>query len=70
MTQKEISDFLFNDKAVEKAKSETPEPVNEYIRYLERQNFALWDTAYEKGYGKEVEEYIAKHGNDRIPFEW
>lgn len=70
MTQKEVNAFLFNSKAVDEARSMTPEPVNEYIRYLERQNYALWDAAYRHGFYQDVEEYMVKHGNDPIPFEW
>ena len=70
MTQKQLSAFLDNTEALSELKSMTPEPVNEYIRYLERRNFALWDVFYQHHLGAEAEAYVKEHGDDPVPFEW
>ena len=70
MTRKEADAFLLDTEAVGRAKSMTPETVNEFIRSLQRQNCALWEYACHKSTLGEVQEYLDEHGDDPLPFEW
>jgi hypothetical protein len=58
------------EKALREAKPNTPEPVNGYIRKLEREMFHLWSFVMQEGFCQEATEYLNEHKDEEIPFEW
>ncbi len=59
-----------DEKALREAKPETPEVVSEYIRKLEREAFHLFAFIMGEGLYQEAMEYVNKHMDEEIPFEW
>ncbi|MER2056550.1 MAG: hypothetical protein ABTB30_14800 [Clostridia bacterium] len=58
------------EKELRKAKVETPEPVNEHIRKLERELFHTWAFIIGEGLCSEATEYLEEHKDEEIPFLW
>ena len=51
-------------------KAETPEPVNEHIRKLERELFHTWAFIMSEGLYSDAMEYLEEHKDEEIPFLW
>ena len=56
------------EKELRKAKAETPEPVNEHIRKLERELFHTWAFIMNEGLYSDAMEYLEEHKDEEIPF--
>lgn len=63
-------DPLPEELAMEEAKKNTPKIIEERIRRLERELFALWNFVWQEGLGEEAREFVNDHKDEEMPFEW